>query len=192
MELGIVPLLDVFNLQHSIPVYINSLESLNADVGSELIHRPDYCSDKFIEINLVVAINVKHLESKYAMETMIAIIDFALTILFYSIIVWIIFTWIGSRMLERQFAERVVRDLDQERLIPLTVEVDQNQYFCYNSITKAFVCQGYSLKEIVEKFRQRYPNKAAAIYDGDETAVRTLKSQLKDLDENFGSIRPTP
>ena len=72
-------------------------------------------------------LNVKHLESKYAMETMIAIIDFALTVLFYSIIVWIIFTWIGSRMLERQFAERVVRDLDQERLIPLTVEVDQNQ-----------------------------------------------------------------
>ena len=125
-------------------------------------------------------------------ETMIAIIDFALTILFYSIIVWIIFTWIGSRMLERQFAERVVRDLDQERLIPLTVEVDQNQYFCYNSITKAFVCQGYNLKEIIERFKQRYPDKAAAIYDGDEIAVRTLKSQLKDLDENFSSIRPTP
>ena len=123
---------------------------------------------------------------------MIAIIDFALTILFYSIIVWIIFTWIGSRMLERQFAERVVRDLDQERLIPLTVEVDQNQYFCYNSITKAFVCQGYNLKEIIERFKQRYPDKAAAIYDGDEIAVRTLKSQLKDLDENFSSIRPTP
>lgn len=62
MELGIVPLLDVFNLQHSIAVYINSLESLNADVGSELIHRPDYGSDKFVEINLIVAINVKHLE----------------------------------------------------------------------------------------------------------------------------------
>ena len=123
---------------------------------------------------------------------MIAIIDFALTVLFYSIITWIIFTWIGSRMLERQFAERVVRDLDQERLIPLTVEVDQNQYFCYNSITKAFVCQGYNLKEIIERFKQRYPDKAAAIYDGDEIAVRTLKSQLKDLDENFGSIRPTP
>ena len=126
------------------------------------------------------------------METIIALIDLCLTVLFYSIITWIIFTWIGSRLLERRFAERVVRDLDQERLIPLTVEVDQNQYFCYNSITKAFVCQGYSLKEIIERFRQRYPNKAAAIYDGDETAVRTLKSQLKDLDENFGSIRPTP
>jgi hypothetical protein len=89
--------------------------------------------------------------------------------------------------LERQIGS-VVQDLDQERLIPLTVEVDLDQYFCYNSITKAFVCQGYSLKEIVERFKQLYPEKAAAIYDGDETAVRTLKSQLKELDENRNSI----
>jgi hypothetical protein len=72
----------------------------------------------------------------------------------------------------------VVQALDQERLIPLTVEVDLDQYFCYNSITKAFVCQGRNLKEIVELFKLRYPDKAAAIYDGDEVAVSTLRSQL--------------
>lgn len=71
--------------------------------------------------------------------------------------------------------------LDEERLIALTVEVDQNQYFCYNSITKDFVCQGRDLKEIRERFRERYPDKDAAIYDGDESAVAALKSQLKDL-----------
>jgi hypothetical protein len=71
--------------------------------------------------------------------------------------------------------------LDEEKLIALTVEVDQNHYFCYNSITKDFVCQGSDLKEIRERFRARYPDKDAAIYDGDATAVATLKSQLKDL-----------
>ena len=65
--------------------------------------------------------------------------------------------------------------LDEERLIALTVEVDQDQYFCYNSITKDFVCQGSDLKEIRERFRARYPDKDAAIYDGDQTAVATLK-----------------
>jgi hypothetical protein len=45
--------------------------------------------------------------------------------------------------------------LDEERLIALTVEVDQDQYFCYNSITKDFVCQGSDLKEIRERFRAR-------------------------------------
>jgi len=71
--------------------------------------------------------------------------------------------------------------LDEEQLIALTVEVDNNQYFCYNSITNDFVCQGSDLKEIRERFRARYPDKDAAIYNGDETAVAVLKSQLKEL-----------
>ena len=79
--------------------------------------------------------------------------------------------------------------LDEERLIALTVEVDDNQYFCYNSMTKDFVCQGRDLKEIRERFRERYPDKDAAIYDGDQTAVATLKSQLKELKkQNENSI----
>ena len=116
------------------------------------------------------------------------LLNFILDLVFWGIVSWFIFTWLVSRYLESHQVDSVVRDLDQERLIPLTVEVDQNQYFCYNSITKAFVCQGYSLKEIVERFKQRYPDKSAAIYDGDETAVRTLKSQLKELSENFSGI----
>ena len=115
------------------------------------------------------------------------LLSFILDLVLFGMLIWFVFTWLVSRHLERQIGS-VVQDLDQERLIPLTVEVDQNQYFCYNTITKDFVCQGHSLKEIVDRFKQRYPDKSAAIYDGDETAVRTLKSQLKDLDENRGSI----
>jgi len=116
------------------------------------------------------------------------LINFILDLVFWGMVSWFVFTWLVSRYLESRQVDSVVHDLDQERLIPLTVEVDQNQYFCYNSITKAFVCQGYSLKEIVERFKQLYPDMAAAIYDGDETAVRILKSQLKAIDENCGSI----
>ena len=79
--------------------------------------------------------------------------------------------------------------LDEERLIALTVEQDNDQYFCYNSITKDFVCQGSNLKEIRERFRERYPDKDAAIYDGDRTAVAALKSQLEELKkQNENSI----
>ena len=109
------------------------------------------------------------------------LLSFILDLVLLGIVSWFIFTWAVSRYLERQIRS-VVQELDQEQLIPLTVEVDQNQYFCYNSITKAFVCQGHSLKEIIDRFKQRYPDKAAAIYDGDETAVRTLKSQLEKLE----------
>jgi len=45
------------------------------------------------------------------------------------------------------------------------------------------------LTEIRKRFRERYPNKDAAIYDGDQTAVATLKSQLQELKkQNENSI----
>ena len=94
--------------------------------------------------------------------------------------------------LERRLGQElnsVGQAMYEEKLIALTVEVDHDQYFCYNSLTSDFVCQGSDLKEIRERFRERYPNKDAAIYDGDESAVATLKSQLKDLKkQNENSI----
>jgi len=112
------------------------------------------------------------------------LINFILDLVFWGIVSWFVFTWAVSRYLERQIRS-VVRELDEEQLIPLTVEVDQNQYFCYNSITKAFVCQGHSLKEIIDRFTQRYPEKSAAICDGDETAVRVLKRQMLESKDKF-------
>ena len=96
------------------------------------------------------------------------------------------------RHIERSIEQElngVGQALDEERLIALTVEVDENQYFCYNSITKDFVCQGSNLTEIRKRFRERYPDKDATIYDGDRTAVATLKSQLQELKkQNENSI----
>ena len=106
----------------------------------------------------------------------------------FGVIVFLLFVWIISQRIQFRVDSEIsgiVEKLAQDRLIALTVEIDNNQYFCYNALTKDFVCQGYSLKEIIERFRLRYPNKAAAIYDGDEIAVKTLKSQLEDLDENL-------
>lgn len=106
----------------------------------------------------------------------------------FGVILFLIFVWAVSRRIRIQFESELtttMKNLAQERLIALTVEIDNNQYFCYNALTKDFVCQGYSLKEIIERFRLRYPDKAAAIYDGDATAVKTLRNQMKDMDENL-------
>ena len=101
-------------------------------------------------------------------------------------------TWLLRRHIERSMEKElsyVGQALDEEQLIALTVEVNNNQYFCYNSITNDFVCQGSDLSEIRRRFRERYPDKDAAIYDGDQTAVAALKSQLKDLKkQNENSI----
>ena len=88
--------------------------------------------------------------------------------------------WYLDRQIDQEL-QSVGQALDEERLIALTVEHQNDQYFCYNSVTNDFVCQGSDLKEIRERFRARYPDKDAAIYDGDESAVVVLKSQLKEL-----------
>jgi len=121
------------------------------------------------------------------------IIEFVVDSLLIFVIIHIVLTlvaWVVRRRMDSELNE-VSNDLELERLIPLTVEVVEDQYFCYNSITQDFVCQGVNLVEIVKRFKQRYPDKSAAIYNGDETAVRTLKSQLKELDESSSSIRYT-
>jgi len=82
----------------------------------------------------------------------------------------------------------IAQDLEEEKLIALTVEVDGDQFLCYNAQSMVFVCQGRDLEEIRERFRQRYPSKSAAIYNGDESAVEVLKKQLKELNENSRSV----
>jgi hypothetical protein len=107
-------------------------------------------------------------------------------------LVLILLVFLLRRHIERSMESELTsvgQALDEEKLIALTVEIDHDQYFCYNSITKDFVCQGADLKEIRERFRARYPDKDAAIYDGDQTAVATLKSQLEELKkQNENSI----
>ena len=119
------------------------------------------------------------------------LIGFVLTYLVVTLVFGLLKTWLMYKFEQHisQELTTVGQALDEEKLIALTVEVDQDQYFCYNSITKDFVCQGSDLKEIRERFRARYPDKDAAIYDGDESAVATLKLQLKDLKkQNENSI----
>lgn len=98
-------------------------------------------------------------------------------------------TWLMNYLTReiRTEVEEFVNRLDSGKLIPVTVEVDQNQYFCYNALTKDFVCQGYSLKELAERFSARFPEGKLAIYNGDEAAVQTLKGQLEKVYEDRNS-----
>ena len=128
---------------------------------------------------------------QFMMEFGDFLIGFVLTYLVVTLVFGLLKTWLMYKFEQHisQDLTTVGQALDEEKLIALTVEVDQDQYFCYNSITKDFVCQGSDLKEIRERFRARYPDKDAAIYDGDESAVATLKLQLKDLKkQNENSI----
>jgi hypothetical protein len=70
-------------------------------------------------------------------------------------------------------------------LVLLTVEIDHNQYLCYNAVTQEFVCQGADLTEIAKSFRARFPDKTVAIFNGDTEAVSALHLQFKTKHENL-------
>ena len=107
----------------------------------------------------------------------------ALVILAFNLLVFWIARRIEARIESRMVEEvsEIAQELEAEKLIALTVEVDGDQFLCYNAQTMTFVCQGRDLAEIRERFRERFPSKSAAIFNGDESAVNVLKKQLSEL-----------
>ena len=90
--------------------------------------------------------------------------------------------------IEEEVSETLEK-LDKETLIILEVEPLNDQFLCYNHFTKDFVCKGRDIVEIVESFKQRYPDKDAAIAKGDPAALAVLKQQLKEAtNENRISV----
>jgi hypothetical protein len=96
-------------------------------------------------------------------------------------------------MLEDVLAEEAGKVAEEkieltDKIIPLTVEVENNLFYCYNSDTNQFVCQGSDVKELTDQFQQRFPGLNAFFNSGDEAALTTLRQQLKDNRENNSSI----
>ena len=79
--------------------------------------------------------------------------------------------------------------VESGKIVLLEVEVENNQFFCYNSKTNQFVCQGRDVSEIIENFKQRFPGLNAVLHTGDEAALKTLRQQLKEHRETSDSIR---
>jgi hypothetical protein len=108
---------------------------------------------------------------------------------------WVVHLWAQRirRMLQEALkAETAEPDIDDlvaaGKVIPLKVEVDQDQYLCYNTLTNQFVCQGTNVTEIIERFKSRFPGLNAALDSGDEQALTILRKQLKEHRENSNSI----
>jgi hypothetical protein len=101
------------------------------------------------------------------------------------VVVWYVLGRINDR-LEQQLTE-LVEELEN-RIIGLDVEVDNNQYFLYNTQDKSFVCQGATAAEIKEKFLARCPGQNAYFAGGDERAIEYLTQEFVRLkDENSHS-----
>ena len=91
------------------------------------------------------------------------------------VVVWYILRRFNNQ-LEQQLTE-LVEELEN-RIIGLDVEVDNNQYFLYNTQDKSFVCQGATAQEIKEKFLARCPGQNAYFAGGDERAIQYLTQEF--------------
>jgi len=104
--------------------------------------------------------------------------------------VWWLFKRVERKI--QQVVEKISNEIESQKQILLRVELDQDQFLCYNVETDQFVCQGSNVKEIFDRFKQRFPESVAKIIAGDEQAIARLIPQLEEYHENRNRVRPTP
>jgi hypothetical protein len=100
------------------------------------------------------------------------------------VVVWYILRRFNNQ-LEQQLTE-LVKELE-DRIIGLDVEVDNNQYFIYNSKDKSFICQGATAEELKQKFLARCPGQNAYFAGGDERAIEYLTQEFVRLKDETSS-----
>ena len=83
---------------------------------------------------------------------------------------------IVSRLIAQRLEKQIVHveHAVQSEYVILDLEHTDNQYFCYDTRTKDFVCQGRDMVEVARNFRQRYPARRGVIYNTDTNAMTEL------------------
>ena len=69
----------------------------------------------------------------------------------------------------------------EKALLPVIVEQDGDEIFVYSEKDRQFLVQGRTVKEIRERFDQRFPDRIAYMAGGDEQLIERLKEELKAL-----------
>jgi hypothetical protein len=109
--------------------------------------------------------------------------------LFAGVVVSAVAVHLILKYVERKLLAELARlEADADRsvdpnTIVATVEVADNQYFCYNKDTKQFVCYGSTAAEIRENFRKRFPNCGLTLVSEDPAVITQLEQQHLALKE---------
>ena len=97
----------------------------------------------------------------------------------------IIITIIGVYLYIRGLVHEVMAEVDQMvavaqgQMMPVTVERESGQIYCYGKEDRQFICQGATLAEVRAAFRARYPDRTAYLDGGDSALVEELRAELK-------------
>jgi hypothetical protein len=87
---------------------------------------------------------------------------FPLLIAFISgvVIATIVIRWAVYQALDHFIMNMGLNDAQSEEpvSIRMRIELVDNQVLCYNVDTHEFICQGHTLDEVIEHFKQRFPD----------------------------------
>lgn len=104
-----------------------------------------------------------------------------------------LYMWHVIRKFEKELRQHVkaaVREVEQA-LMPVIVEQEGDEIFVYSEKEHQFLVQGRTVKEIRERFDQRFPDRIAVMAGGDEALIERLKAELKvlkDQEKNENSV----
>ena len=104
--------------------------------------------------------------------TVLVIIYFVGKLLFF-----VVQQYIMHRLMTQLRSADPELESETSAVMLLNVEKFQDQYYCYNTTSGEFVCQGKSIPELDQQFHSRYPGMRALISSADSAAVRSLCSE---------------
>lgn len=93
------------------------------------------------------------------------------------------FIWRVMARFEQEIDQHIrnaVKEVEKA-LLPVIVEQEGDQIFLYSQTDKQFLVQGRTVKEIRERFDQRFPDRIAYMAGGDADLIARLKAELAEL-----------
>ena len=89
------------------------------------------------------------------------------------VVIQIILNYFAIRFLKEELEQHL-----ESRIIPVTVEFDNNEFYCYNKQNKEFMAQGATYDEIKKRLQARFSNCVVYIDGGDPAVIDKLLSQI--------------
>jgi hypothetical protein len=97
---------------------------------------------------------------------------FVLQMMVVYVVIQVVINYFVIRAMTAQIQEHI-----ESRAIPVTVEFDNNQFYCYNKQNKEFLAQGSTYEEIKTQLQARCKDCLVYIDGGDPEVVDRLLKQ---------------
>ena len=88
------------------------------------------------------------------------------------LIIQIVLNYFAIRFLKEELEQHL-----ESRAIPVTVEFDNNEFYCYNKQSREFMAQGATYDEIKKRLQARFSDCVVYIDGGDPAVIDKLLSQ---------------